>query len=723
MQQGKTAPKGINIEIQNIGGVEHTELTLSKGTNVLTGKNSTNKTSILKAIAGVLGWDGVPLKSDAEEGYATMEIEGTDETYHVELERRDEDGRGVKDEGFVERSGNRYLEEDDKAERFAYLLKDKKPRNIITNPGELYDVIMDPIETEEIEERKSVLRGKVEKLEDRIATLKGERSQEGITSRIQRKKKEKARTRDKIEETESEIDKLEKDLTEIRDRKERERSQKDEEDGETAELREKIEKKRENDLNEVLDRQSELRRKISNIQSRVEKKQRKLEERKKELRVLVSELDDLDDVSRNRLDEIDSRITDLKSRKKSVEKQVREINELIKSNEKLLGGELSEMLKEIHRKEEFDRSTKDDDRANVDALFDDGTQIATNEVVSPVTGFTVDEKLVEEVNEKYRSIRKELNVEKTEVGSELDELTEIRADLIEDRERKDRLENKLLPMKKDVIDEIEERIDGMERKIREKKLEIEDLEADEEAVKDEIMELESRLNEKSREKTEESDIDLESQENELVSTLSRKRDKLSRLEDELADVRDKIEDLRERKAEIPDLEENLQERRADLRSARSIIEDRENEAVEQFNHNMEVLLEMLDYEELESVWLEILHQSSTDRDTEFRMNIVRSTDEGAAYADSVETLSESEEAVVGLMFGLSGYIAHDVASELPFLLIDSLEDLDTDSTYILLNHFVEQTEYLVGALLPKSVEDLPENDFNFITTKGSDQPA
>jgi hypothetical protein len=47
--------------------------------------------------------------------------------------------------------------------------------------------------------------------------------------------------------------------------------------------------------------------------------------------------------------------------------------------------------------------------------------------------------------------------------------------------------------------------------------------------------------------------------------------------------------------------------------------------------------------------------------------VVREDDGGKVYEDGVENLSESEKEVAGLVFALSGYLAHEVHEDLPFI--------------------------------------------------------
>jgi len=46
----------------------------------------------------------------------------------------------------------------------------------------------------------------------------------------------------------------------------------------------------------------------------------------------------------------------------------------------------------------------------------------------------------------------------------------------------------------------------------------------------------------------------------------------------------------------------------------------------------------------------------------FGLHVIRSTDSGTTYEDTIAYLSESEREVTGLVFALAGYLAHDLSS-------------------------------------------------------------
>ncbi|MFB6270837.1 MAG: chromosome segregation protein SMC, partial [Halobacterium sp.] len=94
----------------------------------------------------------------------------------------------------------------------------------------------------------------------------------------------------------------------------------------------------------------------------------------------------------------------------------------------------------------------------------------------------------------------------------------------------------------------------------------------------------------------------------------------------------------------------------------------------------------------------------TVEDAEFDLHVVRASEDGTAYEDTVDHLSESEREVTGLVFALAGYLVHEVYDEVPFMLLDSLEAIDSDRIATLVDYVGEYADFLVVALLPEDAQ-------------------
>jgi len=109
---------------------------------------------------------------------------------------------------------------------------------------------------------------------------------------------------------------------------------------------------------------------------------------------------------------------------------------------------------------------------------------------------------------------------------------------------------------------------------------------------------------------------------------------------------------------------------------------------------METVLELLDYANIARIWLErretqVREDRRTVTKTVFELHVIRSTDSGTTYEDTIDHLSESEREVTRLVFALAGYLAHDLYESMPVVLLDSLETIDSDRIAALVDYFCD----------------------------------
>lgn len=126
---------------------------------------------------------------------------------------------------------------------------------------------------------------------------------------------------------------------------------------------------------------------------------------------------------------------------------------------------------------------------------------------------------------------------------------------------------------------------------------------------------------------------------------------------------------------------------------------------------MATVLDILNYENLDRIWIERKQQTvsqgrQTVEESIFDLHVVQSTDDGTTYEDSIDHLSESEREVTGLVFSLAGYLTHDVYETCPFLLLVSIEAIDSDRIARLVDYVADYAEYVVVALLPEDAQAL-----------------
>jgi chromosome segregation ATPase len=204
----------------------------------------------------------------------------------------------------------------------------------------------------------------------------------------------------------------------------------------------------------------------------------------------------------------------------------------------------------------------------------------------------------------------------------------------------------------------------------------------------------------------------------LADDIQEKREELAAEQDRIEAVDAGFEETRERKAELEAKLETLRERRSDREDVRFRLEtERETAAgirdeledVEAFNDHTAAILDALDDDNVERIWLERVEREIREgRRTLtrgfFDLHVIRRADGGAVYEDTVQHLSESEREVTGLVFALAGYLVHEVHEMCPLILLDSIEALDSGRIATLVEYLAEYADYLVVALLPEDAE-------------------
>ena len=203
MPQMPQKQQSVQLTVENIGGISDTSVTLKPGVNVLSGRNATNRTSLLRAIMAVLGSDDASLKSDADEGY--VELAFDDETYAR---------RFTRENGTVTTDGNPYLDNPELGDLFAFLLATNETRQAVLREQNLRDLIMRPVDTTAIKDEIDALEREKDGIDDeldelsqlkqRLPKLVGDR--EDLSAQIEEKEAELAAKRGEIEAADSSVD-------------------------------------------------------------------------------------------------------------------------------------------------------------------------------------------------------------------------------------------------------------------------------------------------------------------------------------------------------------------------------------------------------------------------------------------------------------------------------------------------------------------------------------
>jgi DNA repair exonuclease SbcCD ATPase subunit len=552
--------------------------------------------------------------------------------------------------------GDPYLEDPVPGDLFAFLTEDNEARRAVARGEDLREVIMRPVDTAAIRagiERLEAERREVEAELERLDGLEAELS--GL---------------------ESEREELRAELRERREALEAERAALEGADATVAESREQRE-----DLDAALEELRDARSELESTERRLGTQRESREALEADLAEAREALEALPEPAVG-LEGLEREIERLREHRRTVESTVSRLQRILEFNEELLEGsgpDPGDVLPD----------PGDGNGDVTDGLLGD-------RVVCWTCGSEVDRDAVEATLEDLREVRRE-RAERRE---------EIEAELAERKDRRDRIRRQ-----QDRREDLAERVERIERELEEREGTVAELESRREELAGEVDRLEERV------------AALESERHESLLELHREVNRLEfevdRLRGEVEECDGEIERL-ERELEAADrLAERREELGEQLTERRTRIERLESRAVEAFNDHMDRILDVLEYGNVERIWIERVEREvregrRTVERSAFEMHVVRRSESGAAYEDTVEHLSESEREVTGLVFALAGYLVHEVHESVPFVLLDSLEALDADRIAALVDYFAEYPDYLLVALLPEDAAAL-EDDYRRVT--------
>lgn len=653
MSQTQTSERLAEIRVDNIGGIDDTAVSFSRGVTSLTGRNATNRTSLLRALMAALGSDHVSLKGDAEQG--RVELVLGEDIYTRTLARK---------HGTVVMDGEPYLDDPEGADLFAFLLENNEARQAVARGDDLREVIMRPVDTDAIQAEISQLETQKRELDDQLDRL------ESLDNRLPDLEQQRAQLEDQIKAKRAELDDKEAAIEDADSTVDDTREQKAE-------------------FEDALDALQEVRSDLDNVRYRLDTERESVHALEDEREEVTGKLEELSETPVGDISDTDAEIDRLREHKQSLESTISQLQRVLQFNEEMLEGDNPEFQQVL-------QDTTDSESADEEALTDQLVADENETTVCWTCGSEVERAAIDGTLDSLRSLRQEKSHERNDLSTELDDLTSKRSELQSDCDRRERLKRKL--------DEVEREIDDRERTI-------EELTDEREQLENEIDDLEADV--ETLEEEEHSELlDLHKEANQLEF-------ELGRLETDLEDVTDEIETVEANLDKQDSLEEqrdDLQEELADLRTR---IEQLEAQAVEEFNEHMQTILGVLGYENIERIWIERAEREVREgrqkvQQGVFDLHVVRSTDDGTTYEDTVDHLSESEREVTGLVFALAGYLVHDLYESLPFMVVDSLEALDADRIAALVEYFEEYVAYLVIALLPEDAAALDE-DYQRVT--------
>ena len=640
MSTAKSLESAIDLTAENIGGIDETSVTLHPGVNVLTGRNATNRTSFLQAIMAALGSEQSSLKGDANSG--TVELTFDDDEYTRSLYRQN---------GTVSFDGDPYLEDPELADLFAFLLESNEARRAVGRGDNLREIIMRPIDTDEIEAEISALETEKRELDERISEL------ERLEEELPDLEAERVSLDEEIESVSDRIDELESELEEHEVNVDESRTRKAELETAFSELR-------------------SARKEFESVEYDLETERESLQELKRERDELEEAIEEHTADNAESPDRLDGRIAELRDRKRSLDSKLTELQNVIQFNETRLSGDGIDLEGEL---------TAHDSAELTDQLVE-----TSDEIVCWTCGSNVERDRIESTLERLQSLHQETLAERNDVQDKIDELSQQKSEITENAKRRSRLKRK----RSSIVDEIEMR-----------EAQIESLESERDRLDERVDELERDA--ESFEDTDYSDV------LETHRELNRVELELEELQSDRARVDERIKDLESTIEDRDELDDRRAEIEQELTDLRTRVDRIEADAIDGFNDHMESILAVLEYDNIDRIWIErrettVREGRRTVSKTAFDLHVVRTTDEGATYEDTIAHLSESEREVTGLVFALAGYLVHNVYEVVPFMLLDSLEAIDSDRIASVVEYFEEYVDCLVVALLPEDAQPLPE---------------
>jgi chromosome segregation ATPase len=618
----------VELTVRNIGGIDERSMRISSGVTALVGENATNRTSLIQAIAAGLGTDSYTLKSDADAGEVSLTVEGR--TYVRKIHREN---------GHLETEGNPYLDEPDVADLYAVLLESNEIRRAVRDGGDLHEVILDPIDTEEIDAE--------------------------ITSRV-----------DERREIDSELDRLgivEEELADLEDRR-------DELTAELSAVGENLERKRDrlgaverdgraaDDLDGTLSQLRETRAELERVVANLRSERESLESLRETRETIHQQYDALPEPDTTEIATIDERLTALRERQRSLDSTISDLQQVIRFNTDHLDEQGSTFRGVLDPPEE---------QSVADRLNPGGAT-----VTCWTCGSQVDRDRIEGMMDQLREICREKREEREHVETRLAELAE-KLDTLESR-RNERAD-------------LESRLQTTAEKIEQREETIAEFQQRRETLEDRVAELESTV--ESHEQTHQDELLALQQE---ISKLEFEHDQLaSKLEDVDAEIAAKREELDGRER-LRERRETLSAQLEELRTRIDRIETEAIEAFNTHMAALIDALGYDNVERIwiERTEAEVETGQTATTERQFALHIVRTNEAGEAYEDTVDHLSESEREIVGIVVALAGYLVHDVHEEVPFMLLDSIEMIDGDRLVDLVSYLERFVPYLVVVLLP-----------------------
>ncbi|WP_338737811.1 archaea-specific SMC-related protein [Haloplanus salilacus] len=422
-------PERMRLDVLNVGGIEHASVSFEPGVTMVVGENASNKSSLLGGLGGVLGGSPPSLRGGADSGSVTLDVDG--ERFALDLS--DAAGETVVVEATP------YTTASTLVDLFVDLSEGNPIRRAVVGGGDFHDLLMRPVDTEEIDAEIRRLTDTRNDLDDRI---------DDLDDRVGGLPELEVRRRRLIEEREE--------VTATLSERRAALSELDYRDAAAA-------------TRDLLDDLKDARAERERLRDRRETKRRALESLREDLASVEERLAALDDAESSveeRLAAVEERLSTLREREGRLDETIAALGPIVELNQGFLA--------------EGERAVDDDvvealgpDEGNV-TCWTCGQSAARAEIESQVAAV---EAILDEKREERATVEAEIEACRRD-RSNLEDRREERVELVERRRRL----GEDIDERERALSDLDDRIDDAAERIRDLEAELDGVEGAEELV-------------------------------------------------------------------------------------------------------------------------------------------------------------------------------------------------------------------------------------------------
>jgi len=395
-------------------------------------------------------------------------------------------------------------------------------------------------------------------------------------------------------------------------------------------------------IEEISDEISTKSGKLTNISNDISRIERELERKRDQVSRKEGEINEL-----NVPEELDQskEVDAMRDQIDTIDRQIDLIEDLYRANQNVI------------------------DASEIDTITDVNRSIAADDIECWVCGQQTTIADVEEYIAQLQSKAAELRDEKSEIETELEEIEAREHKIRQARQKKEGLKREIQQLKSD---------------IDEKKGILEEKRDRESSLKEEIKALQDEL---------------DAAEDEYNEELTDVKTEIRTTETKLQNVREDLESLEQKYGQLEEFEAEREEIQANINVLRNRKKTIQKNLKESFNA---IIVDII--EELQPGFSSARLVLKTDERGEVEsidLEIARDID-SKGQRTSVDTLSEGEVELIGLVVALAGYHAFDVDNKVPCILIDGISQLAAEHLRTVATYLEDMSNILVTTAYPEA---------------------